>query len=114
MKKEKILKILFIISLVPFIYLILCGIFAMGGIGFFGSNIYGFDAFLPTVLVKIFQYFPIFLICFGYLLFYLVYKILYKNKDEKKNSKTSIILLVVIIILILLFLLFSTFSIKIN
>lgn len=81
LNKEKILKVLLIVSFLPYIILLLVAIYnSVCGCTFMFSTCYGLDAFMLIVIVYVYMYCPVFLIAFAYEIFYLVWNKLRKNK----------------------------------
>lgn len=82
--KNKIPKIIFIISLLPYLFILLYGIFnAFAGISFFYSTSYGFEAFIISVFFMLYALtleIPIIPIC-------LIFQICYIFRKKLTNLK---------------------------
>lgn len=83
--KNKILKFLFIISFLPYLFIIINGIFnALAGTIFIFDKIYGFDALLLTIIFTLYTLtleFPLIPIC-------LIFQICYILKAKVKRFKS--------------------------
>ena len=79
--KDKVLKILFIISFLPILLILLFGIGSIffGFYTFFGNTLYGIDAFLVEIMIIGGFLSPLLLIC-------LVYQRWYMKKDKKDTK----------------------------
>lgn len=84
LNKEKILRVLFKLSFLPYILLLLLAIYnAIFGCTVILSTYYGLEAFNSTIALLGFAgctYFPIFPIVFLYEVFYLIWIKVRKNK----------------------------------
>lgn len=108
--KNKIPKILFIVSFLPYLLILLFGIIStFSGITFLFNTIYGFDAFIVSIFFIIYNFFffiPIIPICLIYQICYLL-----KNKIKKfKNIKLKKYIKTCLIIGLLLILALMTYS----
>lgn len=90
--KDKVLKIILIISSLPFIGVLLNGIYAAFygvSIGFFGdfSKIYGFDAFIMSIASTSIEIFMtgVVPVCLIYQIFYLIRHFIKKKKLKEKE-----------------------------
>ena len=82
-KDKLIYKILLGIGIIPYLFLILSGIYStIYGIIFFSSIIYGLDAFLTVSILVVFIYWPIYLIS----LFLIIFSIIKLRKLKKLSS----------------------------
>ena len=90
--KDKVLKIILIISSLPFIGLLLIGIYSMFfGFTFFFSTSYGIEAFLGSIFIIgwLLCIIPVLPICLIYQIFYLIRHLVKKNKQ--KNIEYEVI-----------------------
>ncbi len=77
MRKGKIAKIIFLISLMPYLILLLFGLWStVFGFSWFFSTSYGIDAFISSIFVYGYLFSPILLICIVYQAIYLLSKYL--------------------------------------
>lgn len=86
MKRDKILKILMIVSLLPYIGLLLYGVWCMiFGFTFFFETCYGIEAFFSSIIIGglILWVDMIIPVCLIYQLFYIIYKMIRKRKNRK-------------------------------
>ena len=93
--KDKILKVMLIISALPLIGVFIWAIYnAIFGTGFMGTEIYGFNAFGLTIVASFFMSIPVLPICIAYQLFYLIRYIVKNNKIDKFLNIIYIIILI--------------------
>ena len=93
--KDKILKVMLIISSLPLIGVFIWAIYnAIFGTGFMGSEIYGLSAFGLTIVASFFMFVPVLPICIAYQLFYLIRYIVKNNKIDRFLNITYIIILI--------------------
>ncbi len=86
--KDKVLKIIFIISFIPYIGLLIYGIYSMiFGFTFIFSTSYGIEAFLDSIFILglLLCVYPILPICLIYQIFYLI-----RHLVKKHNSKNNV------------------------
>lgn len=109
---KKIWKVLFYISFLPYIFILLWGCFnAINGTTFIFSEIYGFDAFLLTLVagfIVLVCNVPIIPICFIYQIAYLL-----KGKIKIDIKKYATIFIVIGVLLVSIILI-STYSYEIG
>ena len=81
--KDKILKIILIISSLPFIGLLLIGIHSMiFGYQWFYGKIDGIDGFLSSIVLLVWFLWPLLLVCLAYQIFYLTRHFIKKHKSK--------------------------------
>ena len=104
--KNKILKILFIISFLPYFLIILSGILcAFSGISFISTQIYGFDAFLLTIWFALYSFtleIPIIPICIIFQLCYILKTNVKKIKKINTKKYVTICLAIGLPLIIIL------------
>ena len=96
MKKEKILKTILIISVLPYLLVLIEGIHAaicgvpkslMGGEPeIFGMQAFGTQAFLLAIMLCVFGVIPV---CLAYQIFYLIRHLRKKKKIKKEEEADS-------------------------
>ena len=88
--KDRVLKVLLIISSLPLIGVFIWAIYnAIFGTSFMGTEIYGFDAFVLTIIASFFMHVPVLAICIAYQLFYLIRYIVKNNKIDIEIKSSS-------------------------
>lgn len=75
MQKGKIAKIIFVISLMPYLILLLIGLWStVFGFDFLFNRSYGIEAFILSIFIFGYCYYPILLICIVYQAIFLLIK----------------------------------------
>lgn len=101
--KKTISKILLLISLTPYIFLLGYGVYSMVfGFGFLGSYTYGLEAFADSIFIMgvILCIYPVIPLCAIYQLIYFIVNLI---KNKHKITKKSVIRGIIITVLILIF-----------
>jgi len=107
--KNKKLKFLFIISFLPYIFIIINGIInALAGTTFIFDKIYGFDALLLTILFTLYTLtleIPLIPICFIFQLCYILKRKVkrFKNINLKKYVKICIVIGLPLIVILTIY-----------
>lgn len=102
--KKKIPKIIFIISFLPYLFILLYGIFhAFAGVSFFNSTGYGFEAFIITIFFMLYIFtleIPIIPICVIFEVCYIFRKKIniFKNVGSKKYIRICCIVGVLLVL----------------
>lgn len=87
MKKDKVLKIVLWISFLPYVWLLVYGIYSFfNGFTFIFSTSYGFTALYESIVIMgiILCMYPVLPICLIYQLFYLICYFIKKKKLKKE------------------------------
>lgn len=85
--KNKVLKIILIASFLPYVWILICGIYSIfSGFTFLFTTSYGFTAFVDCICVMalVLCVYPVLPICLIYQLFYLIRYLIKKNKLKKE------------------------------
>ena len=107
--KDKVLKVLFIISFLPALLILILGIVSIshGSYTFFGGRIYGFDGFLDTIFWLGYVLFtciiPLLPICLFFQICYILRKTVKKIKDIGAKKYVTICSVIGIVLLIIWF-----------
>ena len=107
--KNKVLKVLFIISFLPALLILILGIYSIfhGSYTFFGNRLYGLDGFLDVILwvgfVLCTCVIPVLPICLFFQICYILKKTVKKFKDISSKKYVTICSIIGCILFIIWF-----------